>query len=77
MVAVTLRSTKGVTKMRPNTTEHEEAMDNRDLYIDGYFTQRVRSGERPNYGYPTNHLPEEVVARMQICTSFMASRKSK
>ena len=48
-----------------------------DPYIDGYFTQRVRAGERPDYGYPTNRLPETTIARMEIHTSFMASRKPK
>ena len=60
-----------------NDTECAEAMQNRDLFISGYFTQRVRSGDRPNYGYPANHLPETTGARMEIDTSFMASRKSK
>ena len=55
----------------------QEAMSNRDLFIDGYFTDRVRSGDRPDYGYPTNHLPETTIARMEIHTSFMASRKAK
>jgi hypothetical protein len=57
--------------------ESKEAVENRDLYIDGYFTQRVRAGERPKYGYPANHLPKTTDARMQIHTSFMASRKPK
>lgn len=29
-------------------------MSNRDPFIDGYFTERVRSGERPDYGYPAS-----------------------
>ena len=32
--------------------EEREAMENRDPFIAGYFTQRVQSGERPKYGYP-------------------------
>lgn len=58
-------------------TENRDTMKNRDPFIDGYFTQRVRSGDRPNYGYPTNHLPETTGARMEVNTSFMVCRKSK
>jgi hypothetical protein len=54
-----------------------ETMKNRNPFIDGYFTQRIDSGERPKYGYPTNHLPETTGARMEVNTSFMVSRKSK
>jgi hypothetical protein len=64
-------------KTAATSNESKEAMEDRDLYIEGYFTQRVRAGERPKYGYPTNHLPETTIARMQIHTSFMASRKPK
>lgn len=66
-----------VTEMGTTDTEIKEPVGNLDLFIDGYFTQRVRAGERPDYGYPTNHLPETTVARMQIHTSFMASRKRR
>jgi hypothetical protein len=57
--------------------ECRDAMQNRNPFITGYFTQRIESGERPKYGYPTNHLPETTGARMEIHTSFMVSRKSK
>lgn len=46
-------------------------------YIDGYFTRRVESGERPKYGYPSNHVPETTNERMNVVTGFMAGRKSK
>jgi hypothetical protein len=48
-----------------------------DLFIDGYFSQRVRSGERPEYDYPINHLPKKDGATMQVVTSFVAGRKNK
>jgi hypothetical protein len=57
--------------------EEREAMENRDPFIAGYFTQRVQSGERPKYGYPANHLPETTGARMEVCTSFMVCENSK
>jgi hypothetical protein len=64
--------------MSTRENETKAAMtENRDLFIDGYFGQRVNSGDRPKYGYPTNHLPETTIARMELDTSFMASRKSK
>jgi len=47
------------------------------IFLDGYFTKRFESGERPKYGYPTNHLPTPRDARMEIVTSFIASRQSK
>jgi len=67
----------GVIQMVESEQENREAMANRDPFIDGYFTQRIRSGEQPCYGYPTNHLPETTIARMGIDTSFIAARKSK
>jgi hypothetical protein len=42
------------------------------LFISGYFTSRVKSGFRPTYGYPANHLPETKVSSMELVTSFMA-----
>jgi len=46
------------------------------LYINGYFTRRLKGGERPTYGYPTNHLPETTTTTMTIVTSFMAARSN-
>jgi len=66
--------TQGVTDMGQKEPG-DEAMTNADPFIDGYFTERVLAGERPSYGYPTNHLPETTIARMGIVTSFMAARK--
>jgi hypothetical protein len=57
--------------------EQREAVDNHSPFIDGYFTQRLQTGDRPRYGYPTNHLPETTVARMEVHTTFIVSRKSK
>jgi hypothetical protein len=68
--------TDGVTVMSSDA-ESREAMEIRDPFIDGYFAQRIKSGERPKYGYPTNHLPETTGARMEVRTSFMVSRKPK
>ncbi len=48
-----------------------------ELFIDGYFSQRVRAGDRPNYDYPINHLPKTNGATMEVVTSFMAARKAK
>lgn len=78
MCVIAPNKPNGVTVMNTrNETERADAMQDRDPFIDGYFTQRVRSGERPDYGYPANHLPETTGARMKIDTSFIASRKSK
>lgn len=41
--------------------------------LEGYFAQRVRAGDRPNYAYPANHLPKATGARMEIVTSFVAA----
>ena len=38
--------------------EEREAMENRNPFIDGYFTQRVQSGERPLPYLHQNHLLE-------------------
>ena len=48
-----------------------------DLFIDGYFSQRVRAGDRPNYDYPINHLPKTPGTTMEVVTSFVAARKPK
>lgn len=62
--------------MSQNQTNQNQK-DSPSPFIDGYFTSRVVSGERPDYGYPTNHLPEPTFESMQVVTSFMASRKNK
>ncbi len=49
----------------------------RDLFIDGYFSQRVRAGDRPDYDYPINHLPKATGRTMEVVTSFVAARKPK
>lgn len=45
------------------------------LFISGYFSDCLAKGDRPDYGYPANHLPETTIDRMEIHTSFMISRK--
>lgn len=51
----------------------QPAADARAIFIDGYFTGRVKAGERPSYGYPANHLPETDGSTMELVTSFMAA----
>ncbi len=29
-----------------------------DLFAESYFSALIVSGEKPDHGYPTNHLPE-------------------
>ena len=47
------------------------------LFIDGYFDQLIQAGKRPRFGYPTNHLPETTIDKMDVVTGFMAAQKSK
>ena len=49
---------------------------NPSLFIEGYFTTRINKGERPKYGYPANHLPTTTCDRMEVATTFMASKRS-
>jgi hypothetical protein len=42
------------------------------VYIDGYLTKLIDRGERPDYGYPENHLPEAVLVEMNLTTGYMA-----
>ena len=44
-----------------------------DLYITGHFSERLRAGERPDYGYPKNHLPTTDGSEMTVVTGFIAS----
>lgn len=44
-------------------------------FLDGYFFQQFAAGERPDYGYPKNHLPETSLESMEVVTGFMAKRK--
>lgn len=41
------------------------------LYIEGYFTDRWAAGDRPQYGYPAESLPEVGNATMTIVSGFM------
>ncbi len=48
------------------------------LFIEGYFSDRVKAGERPTYGYPKSPLPEVPEgAEMQVGSSFIDSLKNK
>jgi hypothetical protein len=47
------------------------------LFIDGYFSQRLRAGDEPKYGYPANHVPETTLPSMEVVTGFLAARKGK
>lgn len=51
--------------------------EGRPLYIEGYFADRLWRGEEPNYGYPTNHVPETTFSSMDIKTGFIVALKSK
>jgi hypothetical protein len=46
------------------------------LFIDGYFTQRVKAGDRPSYGYPKNHLPE-TEGESEVVTIFSSPPPAK
>jgi len=52
-----------------------EAGKRRDPYIRGYFSDRIRNGEQPDYGYPENHLPEVGDAVMSVVSGFMKHRR--
>lgn len=54
-----------------------EAGDRPAMYIEGYLDNRFKSGARPTYGYPKNHLPDAGDQRMQVVTSFVGARRAK
>ena len=54
-----------------------EQSDTMEPFIDGYFSQRMKSGEKPNYGYPSNHVPKTTVKSMKVVPSFVAGLKKK
>lgn len=38
-----------------------------DLFVDGYFSQLMMLGQRPDHGYPKNHLPDvPAAAEMEV-----------
>ena len=47
------------------------------MFIDGYFSKRIKNGEMPDYGYPKNHLPEVGTASMEVVTGFIAGFDAK
>ena len=54
-----------------------EAGERPAMFIGGYLDERFKSGKRPTYGYPKNHLPEAGDFTMKVETSFAAVRKPK
>jgi hypothetical protein len=44
-------------------------------FIEGWFNQQFAAGERPDYGYPKNHLPDTTLDSMEVVTGFMAKPK--
>jgi hypothetical protein len=44
-------------------------------FLDGWFTQQFAAGERPDYGYPKNHVPDTYLDGMEVVTGFMAKPK--
>jgi hypothetical protein len=64
---------KGIMCM-PEPIRIARELDNQSLFIDGYFSKRILAGERPDYGYPTNHLPEiKPGTSMEVKTGFIAA----
>lgn len=61
--------------MVDNVNGVAEAGERRDPYIRGYFSDRIRDGEQPKYGYPVNHLPEVGNAVMPVVSGFMKHRR--
>ena len=55
--------------------QQEEAMQVQlpDVFIGGYFSRRMAT-EKPDYGYPKNHLPDVPKSSMTVKSGFMASR---
>lgn len=54
----------------------EEQAQERCRFLDGWFTQAFASGERPEYGYPKNRLPETTLESMEVVTGFLAKPKT-
>jgi len=47
-------------------------------YVEGYLHSRISSGDFPEYGYESNHLPETTGVERDIKTIFdIASDNSK
>ncbi|MBI2618103.1 hypothetical protein HYW58_01490 [Candidatus Kaiserbacteria bacterium] len=49
------------------------------LFFDDYFSQRIRRGEKPKYGYPVSPpvvLPKNTPP-MEVKTGFMAGRRAQ
>lgn len=50
--------------------------EERPLYVKGYFSDRIWSGETPKYGYPSNHVPATTFATMKVETGFVLALKA-
>jgi hypothetical protein len=58
------------------TERNEPQRNERECqFLDGWFTQQFAAGERPDYGYPKNHLPTTSLDAMEVVTGFMAKPK--
>lgn len=66
-----LERDNGVMAQRALTSTNEPPCS----FVSGYFTDQFAAGERPDYGYPKNHLPETTLDNMEVVTGFMASQK--
>ena len=47
------------------------------LFIRGYFSDRIRKGETPNYGYPANHVPTTTIPHMEVETGYLTALRSR
>jgi hypothetical protein len=48
-------------------------VEGRPLFVEGYFSDRIWSGENPKYGYPANHVPETTFKAMVVKTGFVCA----
>lgn len=46
-------------------------------FADGYFSSRILAGDKPDYGYPANHLPDVGDKEIELKTSFVEGRSDK
>ncbi|MDX7953524.1 hypothetical protein P7D22_20370 [Lichenihabitans sp. Uapishka_5] len=62
--------------MRSNQQVQAPQSDAR--FITGWFTQQIEAGIQPEYGYPTNHLPEtDTNAAIELVTGFVECCQGK
>jgi hypothetical protein len=51
-------------------------IEGRPLFVEGYFSDRIWSGENPKYGYPTNHVPGTTFSSMVVQTGYISALKA-